>query len=252
MIQPMSMEMSGRRLTIVLALILAILTGCASSHGFDRSAIREALHIDPTTHQDSRPIMDPALDLGLPFRLGVFFAEHDFPNRPSIRKVEWLSADRDRLLRLLTPLQDERILADTFVLMDATLRADNIHRIRQAGSRYVADAVLIVEGAAAVDRYNNGYASLYPTLIGAHLAPGTESHALVTVTGSFLGVKSERHSPPQTVEGVSKLVGPALFVDDDIVVGQAKEAAIEALGKHIIDRLRLLKEELPPAKLRSR
>lgn len=247
-----SMESSGRYLMIVLALIVTILIGCASSQGFDRPAIREALHIDPTTDQNSRPMMDPVLGFALPFRFGVFFADHDFPDKPSLRKVEWLSADRDQLLGLLEPLRNEQILADTVVLMDATLRADNIHRIRQAGARYGADAVLIVDGAAAIDRYHNRYAWWYPTLIGAYLAPGTESAALVMVTGTLWAVRSEWQLPIQTVEGISKLVGPAVFVEDNAALKEAKEQAIQALGMRIADQLRLLAKELPRVEFNSR
>ncbi|MDF0673993.1 MAG: hypothetical protein P0120_06590 [Nitrospira sp.] len=246
----MSMEIRRRGLTIILVLIVTVLIGCTSSQGFDRTAINEALHIDLDRNEDQPPA-NPASNLSLPFRLGVFFANHDIPTGQSIRKVEWLVADRDQLLRLLTTLQDERILTDTVVLMDATLRGENILGIRQSGARYGADVVLIVEGAAAVDRYNNAYARFYPTLIGAYFAPGTESGALVALTGSLWGIQSEWHPPTQAVEGVAKSVGPAVFVEDDGVVAQAKEAAIEALGKRIIDQLRLLKEELPRAKLPS-
>lgn len=248
----MSMEIRRRYLMIVLALIVTVLSGCASSQGFDRPAIRTALHIDPTTDQNSQLIMDPALDFALPFRLGVFFADHDFPDRPSLRKVEWLSADRDQLLGLLVPLRDEGILADTIVLMDATLRADNIHMIRQAGARYGADAVLIVDGAAAIDRYHNRYAWWYPTLIGAYLAPGTESAALVMVTGTLRAVRSEWQIPIQTAEGISKLVGPAVFVEDNAALKEAKKQAIPALDMRIADQLRLLAKELPRVQSNSR
>lgn len=247
----MSMEVSRRGGTAILALVVTVSIGCASSQGFDRAAISEALQID-LDRNDDQPPASPASTLSLPFRLGVFFADHDIPTGQSIRKVEWLGADRDQLLRLLAPLQDKQILTETVVLMDATLQGKNILAIRQAGARYGAGAVLIVEGAAAVDRYNNRYAWLYPTWIGVYLAPGTESSALVALTGSLWEVQSERQLPTQAVEGVAKSVGPAVFVEDDSVVTQAKEAAIKALGERIIDQLRLLKEELPRAELRSR
>lgn len=248
--QPMSVVFSRLSGTASLALVMTVSIGCTSSQGFDRAAISEALHIDRDRNGD-QSLASPASNLSLPFRLGVFFSDHDIPTGQSIRKVEWLGADRDQLLRLLANLQDTEILTETVVLMDATLRGKNVLAIRQAGARYGASAILIVEGAAGVDRYNNRYAWLYPTWIGAYLAPGTESSALVALTGSLWEVQSGRQLLTQVVEGVSKSVGPAVFLDDDGVITQAKEAAIEALGKRIIDQLRLLKEELPRATLRS-
>lgn len=241
-----------RRFKIACLLILMVSAGCASSQGFDRAAMQEALHFSPATEGSGKLISSQTSTVMLPFRLGVFFVEREFLPKHSIQKVEWLSADKEELLHWLAPLRDERILSDTFILVDPTVKGTNIRDIRAAGVRYGADMVLIVGGAAAVDRYNNGYASLYSTGIGAYLAPGTESDALVMIDGSLWDARSEWHTPSQTVEGVSKSVGPAALVEDRAIVAEAKEAAIEAFGKRIVDQLRLLGEELPRAKARSR
>ena len=238
-------------LTIVASFIVALSAGCASSQGFDRTAMSEALHVDPTLIPEGRPTASQSVHLPTPFRLGVFFASHDFPNRQSIRKVEWLARDRDQLLRELAPLQDKHVLQDAFVLMDATLRGEDIRGIRQVGARYGADVVLIVDGAAAVDRYNNRFAWLYPTVLGAYLASGTESDALVMATGSLWAVRSEWHAPMQTVEGASKLVGSAVLVEDSAALQEAKRHAIQALGQRIVDRFPHWIQELPPPVPRS-
>jgi hypothetical protein len=235
-------------LTIVASFIFALSAGCASSQGFDRTAMSDALHVDPAPIPESQPLASQGVYLSIPLRLGVFFANHDFPHRQSIQKVEWLARDRDQLLRELTPLQNEHILQEAFVLMDATLRGEDIHGIRQAGARYGADVVLIVDGIAAVDRYNNRFAWLYPTLLGAYLAPGTESDALVMVTGGLWAVRFEWHAPMQTVEGASRLVGSAVLVEDSAALQEAKKHALQTLGTRIVDQLRLLAEELHRAK----
>ena len=233
----------GQLLTIVAWLVLALATGCASSQGFDRTVISEVLHADPSPILERQPLASQGVQPSAPLRLGVFFVNHDFPNRQSIRKVEWLARDRDRLLRELVPLQDEHVLQEAFVLMDATLRGEDIRGIRQAGARYGADVVLIVDGAAAVNRYNNRYAWLYPTLLGAYLAPGTESDALVMITGSLWAVHSEWHASIQTVEGVSKVVGSAVLVEERVALEEAKQHAIRTLGERITDQLQRLKKD---------
>ncbi len=169
----------------------------------------------------------------------------------SIQPVDWRSTDGDALLRWFTPLQDEHVLADTFVLIDPTIRGENIVDIKQAGARYGADAVLLVDGSTAIDRYNNGYASLYPTVLGAYLAPGTVSNALVMLSGSLWDVRSEWHAPTETVEGNSKSVGPALMIEDSTAVVEAKEAALEAFGKRVAEQLWILSESLPRTKFYS-
>ncbi|MBH0202268.1 MAG: hypothetical protein HP496_08240 [Nitrospira sp.] len=233
--------------TVVASLLVALSAGCASSQGFDRTAMSEALHIAPTPIPESQPLANQGVHLSTPLRLGVFFVGHNFPHRPSVRTVEWLARDRDHLLRELAPLQDQHVLRETFVLMDATLRGEDILGIRQAGARYGADVVLIVDGVAAVDRYNNYVAWLYPTMLGAYLAPGTESDALVMVTGSLWAVRSEWHAPMQTVEGASKLVGSAVLLEDSAVLSEAKQRALQALGTRIVDQLpHWIQESLPP------
>lgn len=229
-----------RESTVIWSLMFLLLAGCASSQGFDRPALIETLHVDPPPDQNNQPLANQAFLLSSPVRLGIFFADHNIPVGQSIRKVEWLSADRVQFLHEFAPLQDEHILTDTFVLMDATLRGEDIRGIRQAGARHGADMVLIVGGAAAIDRHNNRYAWLYPTVIGAYLAHGTESDALVMVTGSLWAVHSEWHAPIQTVEGVSKLVGSAVLVDDTAALQEAKKQAIQFLCERVADQLQRL------------
>lgn len=239
-------ESMGQLLSIVASLTFVLSAGCARSQGFDRAAMTEILHIPPTSSGDLLAPSNWPSALSPPFRLGVFFTDHDFPSRQSLKAVEWLSADREQLLHGLAPLRDQKQLTDIFVLMDSTVHAGDIDGIRQAGARYGADAVLIVCAAGAIDRYNNRYAWLYPTLIGAYLAPGTESDALVMATGSLWAVRSKWHAPIQTVEGVSKVIGSAVFVDDGAALQKAKKKAIQVLGTRIVNLLRLWRQEPPP------
>lgn len=233
--------LSTQAFKAVWLLIGLLITGCASSQGFDRSAMVDALPANPTSFPDRRPTENQAPRLSPPFRLGVFFTNQDFPGRQSLRNVEWLTTDRERLLRELEPLQSEHILSNTQVLIDVTAHKGNTSGIRQAGSRHGADLVLIIDGVAAVDRYHNSYAWLYPTLIGAYFAPGTESAALVMVTGRLWAVHSDWQAPIQTVEGVSKLVGSAVLVEDTAALQQAKNQALKALAEQIADQLRQFK-----------
>jgi rhombotail lipoprotein len=203
--------------------------------------MNEVLRVEPAPIPESQPLASQGIHLSTPFRLGVFFVNHDFPHTQSVRAVEWLARDRDQLLRELAPLQDTHVLQNASVLMDATLRGEDINGIRQAGARYGVDVILIVDGVAAVDRYNNRFAWLYPTLLGAYLAPGTESDTLVMITGGLWAVRSEWHAPMQTVEGTSKLVGSAVLVDDTVALQEAKQRAIQSLTERMTDQLQRLK-----------
>jgi hypothetical protein len=230
---------------IIVPLILLLSVGCTSSQGFNRAAMSERLQVALPAIPDNQPRSPQNVRPAPPFRLGVFFAAHDTPDTPSIKKIQWLSADRDHLLLELAPLRDEQLITDTFVLMDVTLRSDDIKGIRQAGARFGADMILIVDGVAGIDRYNNYLAWLYPTLIGAYLVPGSESDALVMATGSLWAIRSNWHALLPTVEERSKAVGAAAFLADNAPLQDAKRLAIQTLGRHITEQLRLLATPSP-------
>ena len=231
---------------IAFGLTVVLSAGCAGSQGFDRSAMTEVLHIASSSDGGNRDPLTQNSALSPPVRLAVFFSDHEFPNHQSLRKVEWLSADREQLLQGLASLRDQELVTDIFVLMDSTVQAGNIDGIRQASARYGADAVLVIDAAGAIDRYKNRYAWLYPTLIGAYLAPGTESAALVIATGSLWAVHSDWQAPIQTAEGLSTIVGSAVFVEDSAALQEAKEHAIHALSINIVEQLQLWMYESPP------
>ena len=232
----------ARRFTTAFLITIVVSAGCTSSQGFNRSAMSETLIWTPPSAQEKQL---PTSRLSTPFHLAVFFIQRMMTPGASVQPVDWRSSDGDALLRWLTPLQDEHILADTFVLIDPTIRGEHVEEIKQAAARYGADAVLLVDGSTAIDRYNNGYASLYPTVLGAYLAPGTVSHALVMISGSLWDVRSDWHAPTETVEGNSKAVGPALLVEDSTAIVDAKEAALEAFGKRFAEQIWILSESLP-------
>lgn len=231
-----------------LALLLGLLlSGCANSRGFDRDAMRATFHpgAGAVAEQNVAPTASKNPATPMPFRLAFYFVQRDFPAHHTTQKAEWVSADKDALANWLMPLRDERIVTDTFFLVDSTIQGNNVGKIRQAAARYGADVVMIVDGVAAVDRYNNGYAALYPTLIGAYLAPGTESDALVMIDGSLWDARTEWLYATQTAEGRSKSVGAAVAVVDRQVLAQAKKAALDEFGKRMVDELRRLKDAPP-------
>lgn len=226
-----------------------LLSGCASSQGFDRNAMRATFHVGAGA-VDEQNVTAAATEkptTPIPFRLALYFVRRDFPAYHTIQKTEWVSADMDALVHRLSPLRDERIVSETFLLVDPTIRDNDARKIRQAAARYGADVVLIVDGVAAVDRYNNGYAAWYATLIGAYVAPGTASEALFMIESNLWDVRTERLYATQTAEGLSKSVGSAVAVKDGQVLTQAKKAALDEFGKRMVDELRRLKDVPPRA-----
>jgi hypothetical protein len=232
-------------MAIAVVFILVVLSGCVPSRGFDRTAMQEMLRTEPdvVTDRDIARVLEVQPDLPAPFRLALFFTTHRRPFHFSIQRPNWLTADKELVLNSLKPLRDENVVKTAFVLADSTVQGTLNRDIRLAAARYNSDVVLIVNGAASVDRYNNSHAAWYATILGVYLASGTHSDALFMIEGTVWDVRTGYLYGTQTAEGSAQSVGPAASLQDKEVVARAKEAALESFTKHTVDLLRLMKEK---------
>ncbi len=236
-----------RRAIPLLPFVLIMLSACASNTGFDRtemqSVMRQSMNL--STLQTTAGMPESIPTISTPFRLGIFFTKKEFPTRESIRVTTWLSQDGDLLIRALAPLRDQQILSDAIVIANPATQNPDLPEIRKTAARYGADVIVIITGAGAVDRHNNGYALLYPTIVGAYLAPGTVSEALFLTEGTLWDVRSGAGLGSETAEGQSKQIGAAMTLDDRDVLRQAKTAALEGFGQRLSDQLSSIR--YPPA-----
>lgn len=231
-------------LPLVLALVMA-LNGCTASRGLNRQALQESFHDHPdvVTNRDIATTIPLEHHLPSPYRLAIYFKHKDFPSSPTLRKVDWISTDAELVQRALEPVKEEGILQQSFLLANSTVQGTTFRDIRVAAARYNADAILVIDGASAVERYNNGHAWWYATGIGAYLAHGTESHALFMMEGSLWDVRSGYLYGTQTAEGEATLIGPATSLEDRSAIAGAKDVALARFGKEIPETLRLLREK---------
>lgn len=223
--------------------ICAILTlpACSLSNGFDRTQMldalqyRRALPDDPLT---APAVEQAALSLKPPIRLGLYFIHNQFPTRQSIKTIEWLSENRDRLIRQLTPLRNDRTVSEIVVLVESARTTIDRQELRRACSRDGIDVLAIVDGVGSVDRYNNLSSLLYPTVIGAYLVPGTVSDALFVIDGTLWEARADRFFDRVEAEGQATHVGSAVRLEDDGALKEAQRAALDRLGARLIDTLR--------------
>lgn len=232
-------------LRIVLFLLLSIaISACTSARGLNRQLLQESFHDHPevVTDRDVASTMALQAQLPSPYRLAVFFKHEDFPSQPVLQRVDWVSADAARVQRALAPVQEEGILQQSFLLANSTVQGTTFRDIRLAAARYNADALLVIDGASAVERYNNGHAAWYATGIGAYFAHGTESHALFMMEGTLWDVRTAYLYGTQTAEGETTLIGSATSLEDKTAVAEAKDVALERFGKELANMLRELRE----------
>lgn len=230
------------------AALLMTLSACAGRAEFDRVEMQDLL-------RQSVKLIEPRPAAGAvegtptpstPFRLGLFFMRQEFPTRHTIVWGDFLSRDKDALLRTLAPLHDQHLLSEVMVIADSAVPHPTLTEIRKAAGRYGADVIVVVTGVGAVDRYNNGYAAFYPTILGAYLAPGTVSEALFLVEGSVWDVRSGLAYGTLAAEGQAQLVGPAMSIEDREALAQAKAAALKNFGERLDGLIRLAPNSARP------
>lgn len=228
--------------SIIVGLLVMILAGCAASKGFDRGVLRGSLGQN-VTDQDIQSVLDRKPQLPTPFKLGVYLNS----SGSNYRRAFWTDAEKNALLAYGNQLKEAGVVSDIYMVSDATVQGgyrstfpnngNSLKDLRLAAARYGADAVLIVNDASSVDRYNNPAAFLYWTIVGAYLVPGTHSDALVMIKASLWDVRNEYLYATEEAEGIAKRIGPAFVIEDVDSIDQAKKIAIEGFGKKLTDRL---------------
>lgn len=246
--------MRAQRLQWLLPILCITLSACSTSQGFDRAGMQDTLHqrLDLVGEREFKtPETKNAIEnrppFAGPFRLGVYFVRTEFPTRQSVQSGEWLSAEKDQLVQRLAQLRNGQILREIVVLAEPAVRTLTPQELRQASVRYGIDVLLLIDGVGAVDRHNNAYALLYPTVLGAWLAPGTVIDALFILDGMLWDLRTDTKLDGQTAEGQAQRIGAVVLVEDADVLKEAKGRAIDAFGGTLVDRLRSLQRERDPA-----
>lgn len=237
--------------TLLMVLALAVLTGCAASKGFDRGALRSSAG-PVTTDQAIEDVLALKPQLPAPFKLGVYLNSHSW----IYKKRFWTDEEQNQLLAFGNQLKAAGIISDIYLISEDTVPGSNhwtfgstanreLKDLRLAAARYGADAVLLITDVSAVDRYNNPAAFLYWTIIGAYVAPGTHSDALVMLRSSLWDVRNGYLYATQDAEGVAKKIGPALLLEDTASIDEAKKVAIADFGGKLTERLMRLNAAKP-------
>ncbi|MEK7236856.1 MAG: hypothetical protein AAB242_09550 [Nitrospirota bacterium] len=217
---------------MVLALLL-FLTGCASSQGLHLDSLQQTLQDEEARFVGTLPstsTANPSTRRGPP-KLGLYvmptgFLRHEF---------EWTDADRESLLAWTNELQRDGLISGASFMQISSIKGNQLTQLRESAIRYGVDLLLIVDGAATVDRYSNYKGILlYWTILGAYFADGTHSDALCLVRGALWDIHGEAKLLEEEAQGLSKIVGPAARVEDR---GQITAARRQALTK-LMEKLR--------------
>jgi hypothetical protein len=223
----------NRRSYMVLPLLL-FLTACAGSQGLRLDSLQQTLRDEETRFVGALPSPSAGKSSTRqgPPRLGLYvmptgFLRHEF---------EWTDADRDSLLAWTNGLKRDGLISGATFIQLSSIKGNQLAQLRESAMRYGADLLLIVDGAATVDRYNNYKGVLlYWTILGAYFADGTHSDALCLVRGALWDVRGETKLVGEEAQGLSETVGPAARVEDRDQVTAARRQALTRLLEKLRD-----------------
>jgi len=101
--------------------------------------------------------------------------------------------------------------------------------------------VLVVKGAAQMDRYVNPLALLNLTIVGGFFVPGSHRDALFAARCALWDVGNAFLYLTAQSEGEAKRLGPAFLIEDEPALDAAKEDALRGINAELLRRLASLK-----------
>lgn len=237
--------MRPRNVSNALLLLVFVLAGCASSQGFDRGRLDRSLAGEKAavTDDEIQRILALKPQLTFPFRLGIFLKGYESQWGRTWSRLEGAGhAESEEWVR---ELKEAGIVSDVIVVSPLTVGAYDLKNIRMGAARHGVDAVLVVESASDVDRYNNVSALLYWTIVGAYLVPGTHADALVIVKGALWDVRNEYLYLTVSSEGEARKIGPAFVLENSESIRIARDEALAEFGKEVVRRLKTMRGTSP-------
>jgi hypothetical protein len=149
----------------------------------------------------------------------------------------WRGEDKDALLMLETPLREKGIVSQMFTITGSTVQGTSLRSLRVAAARHGADALLVVTGGEAIDRYNNILGAFYVLLLPMAVVPGTELEALFMVSGALWDVRNGYLYASAEAEATAHQTRPTMFIEPPHAVDQARLDAVVLLAGELENRL---------------
>lgn len=223
---------------ICLLLVVSLLTACASSQGFNRESMRGQVGAkQEVTDADIQRVLELKAQLPSPYRLAVYFQPPKHEGYYARKSWEWRADDKQMVVSALSSLKEKNIASDVFAINEAILDGTDNKSIRLAAARAGADAVVVITGTAASDRYNNTLGLSYILLVTPFFMPGTVVDGLFMVNASMWDVRNNYLYASMEVEGLVSKTSSAFEADEEQTIREAKGKALTALAEDVSKRV---------------
>lgn len=226
---------------VLVFLITSIfLTACASKKGFNRGALQDQLKVKDVVVTDAEiaKILKTKPNLKKPFKLAVYLKEPNNFHRYGY-SWRWSSEDKASLMDLAKDESLKDIVSNIYYINPSTVSGTDIKSIRLAAARHGADAVLVINGAGDMDKYNNKLGITYILLVTGFFVPGSVADSLFILNASMWDVRNEYLYFTAQAEAMETENYIPFFKDEDkVLIDKTKKVAIGKLKKEVIDMVK--------------
>jgi hypothetical protein len=239
-----------------ILLTAALIGANCSSTGYSRTSLANNKPTDILIDDaEIKKYTDLKPQVSLPFKIGVYVVENENSlfRIDGNEKNELLAIEADLKKRgivsqmylikknISNPLEEKEVSGYQNRYQQRTDTLNSIKAVRILAAKYGADAVLIVNPEVTVKRTCNGFCSLYLTIAGIWLAPGSEREVIFNVNASLWDVKNEYLYLTAESEAVKTKTRPYGILDEEALIKEAKTEAFTSFVKELGKRTQSLK-----------
>ena len=234
--------MNFKFFTVIAVFASLVQIGCASK-GFNRGELREQIGITKPVTDDKEiaAALSKKPNLPKPFKVAVYLkapASTNVGAKWTSSHAEWFWEEKDKeiVASIVKDLKADGLVADVFPLVSSVIANEDLKSLRLVAAQHGADALLIIGGAGAVDRYVNNWGVSYFLIAPALFVKGSEADTLFVANAVMYDVRNEylyftTEAEVQTNESYI----PAFDRPNKVLLHEAKRSALEKLKVGIKD-----------------
>lgn len=218
---------------IVLAILIGFSLGCASK-GFNRGELSNQIGTVKPVFDDEqiKQAFNKKANLPRKFKLGIYFKSPKPINYYRGVQWRWTEQDKNFFDDISNNLKSEGIISDSFPILDLDQNGESFDQLRMTAAQYQADAILIIEGVADIDRYINHWGWSYAFLLPTFFIPGSEADSIFIASAALWDVKNQYLYLTAQTESTSNETYVAAF-------GKQDKELIEIVKSQALDKLKL-------------